>query len=216
MKRGMRRNILTAMKRREIDILIGTQMITKGHDFENVTLVGILDADMSLNFPDFRAAERTFQLLTQMSGRSGRAALSGRVIVQTHSPEHYAVKASERHDFFGFFNEEIKQRKELGYPPFGRLAMIKLSSLKEGLVEGYANELADGLRLAAGHRSPATILGPTPAPISKVRNRYRWRILIKSGDMSGIRDALGGLAAHMGRAPRGIKVAVDVDPVNML
>ncbi len=216
-KAGMRRKILTAMKRSEIDILIGTQMITKGHDFENVTLVGILDADMSLNFPDFRAAERTFQLLTQMAGRSGRAGLSGKVIIQTYSPEHYAIKAAELHDFFRFFNEEMPQRKELCYPPFGRLAMIKISGLKEGLVERYAGELAESIRNpATSHQSPVTVLGPTPAPISRVRNRFRWHILVKSGDMNGIRAAINGLYGRLNNVPSGIKVAVDVDPVNML
>lgn len=213
LKVGARPKILHSMKSKETDVLIGTQMVTKGHDFPNVTLVGVIDADLSLNFPDFRAPERTFQLITQVAGRAGRGDLKGKVVVQTYSPEHYAIKSASHHDFFEFCNEELPQRKELMYPPFGRLALIKIQGANNSVCEKYANDI---FKLITNHKSPVTFLGPSPAPISKIRSNYRWHILAKSNDIKGIRHVSELVNRLAVKPPRGIKVMVDVDPINML
>ncbi len=213
-KVGVRPKILSNMKQGSTDILIGTQMITKGHDFPNVTLVGVIDADMSLNFPDFRAPERTFQLVTQVAGRSGRANRKGTVIVQTFMPEHYAIAAAQTHDFFRFFDEEMPARRELGYPPFGRLALIRIQGLKEKMVETSAKDLFR--KLSTINYKPLTVLGPAPAPLAKVRGKFRWHILIRSGDIKAVRQMIDRVAECESGLPKGIKVIVDVDPINML
>jgi primosomal protein N' (replication factor Y) len=217
LKAGARPKILADMKKGKIDILIGTQMITKGHDFPNVTLVGVLDADLSLNFPDFRAPERTFQLITQAAGRSGRRDMAGEVIVQTFTPEHYAISAAREHDFVRFYESELPFRRELGYPPFGRVALFKIQGSSEAGVKQFSHALFDalsGFLRATGHRSPATILGPSPAPIAKLRNKYRWQIMVRSADIAGIQKAISQALAFP--VPRGIKLSIDMDSVNMM
>jgi len=214
-KAGERTKILTKMKNGEIDILVGTQMITKGHDFPNVTLVGVLDADLSLNFPDFRAPERTFQLITQVAGRSGRADRAGKVIVQTYSPDHFAVSASTTGDIDKFYADELSSREELGYPPFGRLALLKFSGAKEALVEKTATEVALHLQKMADLSGGVLVLGPSVSPVSKIRNNYRWQILLKSRGLKGLKPLLE--AASFGiKPPKGVKLSIDVDPQNML
>ena len=202
--------------RREVDILLGTQMVAKGHDFPAVTLVGVIDADVGLNLPDLRAAERTFQLITQAAGRSGRGELAGEVIIQTMNPSHYSLRYSTSHDYQGFYQEEIAFRNELGYPPAGRMARIEVQSSREQVASDAAASAANRIKqLIRG--SNARLLGPAPSPIAKVRGRYRFQLLLTSSR----RDLLHRLAEEGKKAAeekhgRTCKVIVDVDPVSLM
>ncbi|MBI2342322.1 MAG: primosomal protein N' [Deltaproteobacteria bacterium] len=212
-KAHARPKILSQMKSGKIDILIGTQMITKGHDFPNIALVGVLDADLSLNFPDFRAAERTFQLLAQVAGRAGRRETQGKVIIQTFNPENYAIRSAARHNFFDFYKCEFPIRRELLYPPFGRLVLVKIEGANEQNVEKYSHAIVNSINIPPD----VLILGPSPAPLTKVRGKFRWHFLIKSKDikkLKAVTEQISGL--QNANKPKGIKVSVDVDPVNML
>ncbi|MEO0650974.1 MAG: primosomal protein N' [Planctomycetota bacterium] len=207
--------VLSAFGAGELDFLVGTQMIAKGLDFPRVTLVGIVNADTSLHLPDFRSAERTFQLISQVAGRAGRADLPGRIVAQTENPEHPAVRFAARHDFGSFAEAELISRKALGYPPFGRLVRVvfededgsKCAQVADATARRLHGEL-DG--------TDAVVLGPAPAPLALVRNRYRHHCLVKvprdSPTLSRARELLLGIAAETTR-PR---VLVDVDPMGML
>lgn len=217
-KRGSHETLIRAWERGEIDILVGTQMITKGHDVTGVTLVGALLADLSLNLPDFRAAERTFQLLTQVAGRSGRGDHPGRVVIQTYSPDHYAMKHLTLHDYKGFFGEEIEFRRALNYPPFSRLINLRIDGPKPDQVEKAAKALRKRLGMtqrAAAKFRDIEILGPAPAPIQKLRNRYRWQLLLKGGQTNALLELAQHAREHLPRA-RATRLHVDVDPYNML
>ena len=214
-KSGARGEILSRMKRKKIDILIGTQMITKGHDFPGVTLVLVIDADIALNLPDFRSAERTFQLLTQVSGRAGRSQDKGKVIIQTFSPDHHAVTLAKGHDFSSFSKMELSFRKELSYPPYGKLTLIRFQGMKEKDVQNTADNLIKLLRSTINDQL-STILGPAPAPLSKVRGKYRWQLLIKSNNFSTLRRAVKtAIDKDLPKTP-GVQITIDVDPINML
>lgn len=199
----------------EIDILIGTQMIVKGHDYPGVVLMGVVMADHSLRFPDFRASERTFQLLTQASGRCGRGDYPGRVLVQTFSPDHYSIRHASRHDFIGFYEEEIRYRRELGYPPFTRLAILRVSGPDLERVKVCSERLAEeGALFIQRHGSPVTLLGPAPALLTRLKNRYRWQILLKgalSRDLHAVVAAI--LASPAVRLSKGTRLRVEFDPV---
>jgi primosomal protein N' (replication factor Y) (superfamily II helicase) len=225
---GFLRSTLAAWRAAELDVLVGTQMVAKGHDAPGVTLIGVVLADASLNFPDFRAAERTFQLLAQVSGRAGRGAKPGRVVVQTRQPENLALAAASRHDYASFAAAELSARRELGYPPFGRLTRIVLEGTAEA-VERETDRLARRLRAAAtaatGAGEQVTVLGPAPAAIERLRGRHRHQLLIKAGDaraMSRLLDAArlrhgdGEPPAGRGRTDPAVRIIVDVDPINML
>ena len=217
--RGSHEEILRRWKKGEIDILIGTQMITKGHDVSGVTLVGALLADLSLNLPDFRAAERTFQLLSQVAGRAGRGENPGRVIVQTYVPDHYAIEHLVAHDYKGFFAAESEFRRALGYPPFGRLVNLRLDGPRLSEVETKAKTLAEALRRLQA-RSPKfneqiQVLGPAAAPIEKLRNRYRWQLLLR-GKQSSVLLSFARHALELMPSSRGVRLHVDVDPNSML
>ena len=173
--------IIGQFRAQKADILIGTQMVAKGHDFPNVTLVGILAADLTLHIQDFRSAERTFQLITQVSGRAGRGDLPGKVIVQTYDPEHYSIISAKEHDYLSFYNKEITIRKELDYPPFSHIFMILLVSTNEKTVISSAFRLMDIMNYF-NKKNKSKLYGPTPAIISKIKNKYRWRIIVKSND----------------------------------
>lgn len=220
-RKGAHERILTAFKRGEADILVGTQMIAKGLDFPRVTLVGVVTADTALNLPDFRAAERTFQLLTQVAGRAGRDERPGEVIIQTYSPDHYSIMAARTHDYTGFYRGEMELRQSLEYPPFSRLVRIVVSGTDETKVihasdylEKIFRELAAGMDL--GIAEP--VLGPAPAPLARIKRRYRWQLCLKG-------KAPEKLAALVKQAmPRfedyikgeGIKVSIEADPQAML
>ncbi|EYE89273.1 hypothetical protein Q428_03085 [Fervidicella metallireducens AeB] len=181
-KKGEQERIYKEFKENKADILIGTQMISKGMDFKNVTLVGVVAADTSLNLPDFRAAERTFQILMQVAGRAGRGEKSGKVIIQTYEPEHYSIKYVKNHDYCGFYNEEINYRKILNNPPFTEILYVLFTSEKEDELVKKCMEIKEKIK-NTGLSIDSIILGPTPCPISKINNLFRWHMLIK-GDAS--------------------------------
>jgi primosomal protein N' (replication factor Y) len=171
--------IYNSFKEGKADILIGTQMIAKGLDFKNVTLVGVIAADLTLNLPDFRAAERTFQLITQVSGRAGRGEKSGKVIVQTYNPENYSIKYSGTNDYLGFYHEEIKIREDMNYPPFSQIMSINFSSKDENLLIKNIQNVGIFLKNKAIEYDKINMLGPVPCSISKIKDMYRWQIIFK-------------------------------------
>ncbi|MDZ7641089.1 MAG: primosomal protein N' [Desulfurivibrio sp.] len=208
--------VLKAVRDQEIDVLIGTQMITKGHHFPQVTLVGIVWADAGLGIPDYKAAERTFQLLTQVSGRAGRGEHPGRVIVQTLQADHYSVSLAQAHDYQGLYQREIALRRRLGFPPFGRLINLRL----DGENEQRCQELAAGLGAIARRQQPAgvQVLGPAPAPLARLRGRYRWQLLLKGAEVAAIHTLCRGICAEFAKLPGAstVKLSLDVDPENMV
>jgi primosomal protein N' (replication factor Y) len=214
--KGGHARILRGLEEGSIDILVGTQMIAKGHDFPGVTLVGVVSADATLNLPDFRSAERTFQLITQVMGRAGRGDAPGRVVVQSLAPDHYAITRAATHDFAGFYAEELEYRREAGYPPFAHLAALIFSGNSAAAVEKGAEAAAALLRTIRQElRCRVEVLGPAAPPLAKVRGRYRWQILLKS---TGRTDLHRLLAAFKGKVqlPAVVRLAIDVDPVDLL
>ena len=218
-KRGSHDALIRRWEKGEIDILIGTQMITKGHDVSGVTLVGALLADLSLNVPDFRAAERTFQLLSQVAGRCGRGHEPGTVIVQTYAPDHYTIQHLINHDYRGFFSAECEFRRALNYPPFSRLVHIRLEGADPSEIETKAKNLATALRAKLNGddrlRAQSDVLGPAPSPIHKLRNRYRWQLLLKSPQISTLRTLAAEARSLVPKGPR-VRLHIDVDPYSML
>jgi len=213
--------ILGQVRRGELNLLIGTQMITKGHDLPRVTLVGVLSADLSLNIPDFRAGERTFQLLTQVAGRSGRGALPGNVIVQTYNPLHYSIRMAPAQAFAPFYQQELKYRQETNYPPFSRLINLRLEGNVEARVKRQAGELERIVnRLLGDKRYSGQIeaLGPASAPLSRLKGKHRVQMLLKAGKWQLLHEFAERILAEMerGQLISGVKLIVDVDPVNML
>jgi primosomal protein N' (replication factor Y) len=219
-RRGVLRSTLLAFSRREIDVLVGTQMLAKGHDFPAVTLVGVVSADAGLNFPDFRAAERTFQLLTQVAGRAGRGTSPGRVILQSWHPEHHALQFARRQDYAGFYEREIEFRKLMGYPPFQNLTQILVSDEDEQKARRVSEAIADALKQRVGRepgeRKPR-ILGPAAAPIEKLRGQYRIQILLKSNPNVPVSPILEDCFAVLEkqRVTAG-RIHIDVDPLSLL
>jgi primosomal protein N' (replication factor Y) (superfamily II helicase) len=214
--KGGHARVLKELEDGTVDILIGTQMIAKGHDFPGVTLVGVVSADASLNLPDFRSSERTFQLVTQVMGRAGRGDKPGRVLVQTLAPEHYALTHAVDHDFEGFYAEELSFREDVGYPPFAHLASLTISSVTAAQAERSCEEAAALLRkIKRDCRLRVEILGPVTAPLGKVRGRFRWQILLKGRERSELHRLLFHFRAGYGH-PSTVRLVVDVDPVEML
>ncbi len=214
--RGGHARILKRLEEGAIDILIGTQMIAKGHDYPGVTLVGVVCADSTLNLPDFRGAERTFQLVTQVMGRAGRGDAPGKVLIQGMAPDHYALVRAASHDYEGFYDDELRFRRETGYPPFSHLALLNLSCTTEKPLEEAALEAARILRdLRRETGARMEILGPAPAPLAKVRGRYRRQILLKSANRADMKKTLTGFRA-LWNPSRIIRTNVDIDPVDTL
>ncbi len=209
--------VLDRLRRREIDVLVGTQMVTKGHDIPGVTLVGVMLADQSLAFPDFRAAERTFQLLAQVAGRAGRGEKAGLVLVQSYQPDHPAVRAASEHDYANFFRQEVRARGELGYPPFARLVAVRVDAGGESQARRAVEQLA-----ASAARHPKVrdrtvrLMGPAPAPISRLRGRFRFRLLLRSADRQALRSVAARVAERIERGLGPAHASLDVDPVSML
>jgi primosomal protein N' (replication factor Y) len=211
------RRILDAVARREVDVLFGTQMIAKGLDFPDVTLVGVVDADTGLHLPDFRAAERTFQLIAQVAGRAGRGPAGGRVLVQTHTPGHAALVAAAAHDFESFATSEIDARRTPAYPPHVGLVNALVSGTDESEVVDGAAVLAEWLRGLTHARGEAAVdvIGPAPAPLSRIQRRWRWHVVLRSAD----RRLLGRIVRYATRrapVPRSVRVVYDRDPVSLL
>jgi len=210
--KGSQQTIFTQMERREVDILVGTQMIAKGHDFAAVTLVGVIDTDAALNFPDFRSAERSFSLLAQVAGRAGRGELLGQVLVQTYAADNPVLECAVDHDFHRFAAQELPLRQLLHYPPFGYLVNLLLSSLDRQAVEHSAQTLADQL---AGHAG-VEVLGPAPCPLFRLRNRYRMQILLKAQLRAPLRKLLLVAPGWYKIIASNVTLAIDVDPVDMM
>jgi primosomal protein N' (replication factor Y) len=213
-RRGAVVDVLGRFARREIDLLIGTQMIAKGHDFPRVTLVGVISADVGLGLPDFRAAERTFQLLTQVVGRAGRGEQAGEAIIQTLHPEHYSVRHACRQDYAAFFEEEMRYRRALRYPPVVSLVnvVVRGPSLRGALDD--ATDLVERLRAASRGRGDVRVLGPAPAPLGRLKGEHRCQLFVKGPSRGDMREALRlALAA---RADLARRISVDVDPLTVL
>ena len=220
------RDIIKRFRKGDIDLMVGTQMVTKGHDFPKVTTVGVVLADLSLNFPDFRASERTFQLLTQVAGRAGRGEVPGKVYIQTYSPEHYSLESAQHHDFEGFARKELEVRQETAYPPFGHLVAFKFEAASEGgahqAARDYAGAARRHLRQNPEMARHVFMLGPALAPLARLKGKYRWQILIKSRSRSMVRKltiaALNGVGYFDkgGSTHKNVRVIVDVDPLSML
>ena len=206
-REGGHERLLRRVERREVDIVVGTQMIAKGLDLPLVTAIGVIHADTMLHLPDFRSGERTFQLLTQVAGRAGRRAPGGRVVVQSYTPDHYAIQAAARHDYAAFYAEEIDFRRAHRYPPFVRLVRYLFRDPDEAICAAEAEEMARRLARHARARGVAMdLLGPTPAFASRVRGRYQWQIVLRAADLEPLLD---GLPTRPGWA-------VDVDPQSLL
>jgi len=212
------RALLGRFRRHEIDVLVGTQMVAKGHDVHNVTLVGVIMADLGLNFPDFRSAERTFQLMTQVAGRAGRGERPGRVLIQSLSPAHSALQAARLHDYEHFATHEIPLRRQLRYPPFGFLIAVRFEAKRPALAEQAAEMCARALNPHLGPQVQA--LGPALAPLGRIRGRTRYQILLKGTERGPVRRALGGamqaIEAPLQQRFRNVRVVVDVDPQDLL
>ncbi|MDD4309839.1 MAG: primosomal protein N', partial [Candidatus Cloacimonetes bacterium] len=216
-KRDTYKSLYNRMKKGEVDILLGTQMISKGLDFPNVTLVGIVMADISLNVPDFRAAERSFQLITQVAGRSGRSDKAGEVIIQTYNPQHYAIVAASHQDFLGFAEEELEYRKKLYYPPFYRLARILFQCPDLEFLKAELQDLQK-LKQILCMQFPVPellIMGPSAAPFGKIANSYRYHLILKGKDTKVIHKALS-LFKQEFICRGGISYQIDVDPVSLM
>ena len=210
--------VLDRMRSGEIDILVGTQMVTKGHDLPRVTLVGVVNADAALSLPDFRAAERGFQLLVQVAGRAGRHDRPGHVLIQTRDPAQPAIVFAARHDVAGFLEHELGDRRELGYPPFRRMALVRVDGPGEQDTRRVAAKLAVRARMApeVGDRR-CDVLGPAPAPIARLRGRYRFRLLLRAAERPALRAVLRVVQQAWHAEPdRRARVALDVDPISML
>jgi len=220
-KRWSHQRILKKVKSGETDILVGTQMIAKGHDFPNVTLVGVICADLSLNLPDFRSSERTFQLLTQVAGRAGRGIAPGRVIIQTFNPNHYSVQMAKDQDFAKFYQEEARFRSELSYPPFSRLINFRIGGNSQKRSIKAAEEMGEwGRRLLKEktYGGGIEILGPSPAPLVKLKGKYRYHMLVKGRRAHSLHQFVEELASEMNKRwiGRGISLTIDVDPISVM
>lgn len=207
-RKGAHEKMINAFKNHEYDILLGTQIVAKGLDFSNVTLVGVINADTSLNIPDFRSSENTFALLSQVAGRSGRSEKSGEVIIQTFNPEHYAISYTKTHDYIGFYNKEMYIRKTLKYPPFYYLCYIKISGKK---VDEVGNEAEKIKRALVRNLYNTTVLGPTPATIFRVNNIYRYGIILKYKKEDRLKETLEKILEYY-KAKTNIKIDVDFNP----
>jgi len=212
---GAQRRILRDWHAGDTDILVGTQMVSKGHDVPGVTLVIVLLADLSLNVPDFRAGERTFQLLVQVAGRAGRGTVPGRVLVQTLRPEHPSLSAATRHDHAGFMAGELEWRRVLSYPPFARLTLVRIDGTDEGRVERAATRLGERLRAQATalEAGEGAVLGPAPPPVARLRGRHRRQLLLRSSKVPALPAMARSARAMEGALRRaGMRLVVDVDP----
>jgi primosomal protein N' (replication factor Y) len=218
--KGSHEKLLSTFRDRKADVLLGTQMIAKGLDFPHVTLVGVISADTMLRLPDFRATERTFQLLTQVSGRAGRHQLLGEVIVQTYTPEHYSIQYAANHDYRGFARKELLVRKELGYPPYRKLALATLSHDDLSRLVKVSDAFAKAMkqRLAESSDVDTELLGPVPSPIPKLKDRYRFQCVVKYREETKVREMLreitDGFLDEIRKTSLGIQI--DIEPQVLL
>lgn len=208
--------IYNTFKNGEADILIGTQMVSKGLDFKNVTLVGILAADMSINIPDYRAAERTFQIITQVAGRAGRGEKQGEVLIQTYTPEHYSLQYAVNYDYEGFYEKEFTVRAMMKYPPFGKLLLINGISKKEDLLKNFMHKITMMIKNLVKNNLDIEILGPIPCMISKVKENYRWQIVIKGEFNSDFTKNIKEILYDENKnVYNDIRISIDINPNNL-
>ncbi|MGA9821569.1 MAG: primosomal protein N', partial [Desulfobaccales bacterium] len=212
--------VLESFAAGDLDLLVGTQMIAKGHHFPGVSLVGVVAADLSLFFPEYHAGEHTFQLLSQVAGRAGRGETPGKVLVQTFHPEHYLFQMVQSQDWIGFYEREIEMRRRLGYPPFTRLALARLDGPVEAAVAREARRLTAALKREVERdgelRSRVQVLGPAPAGLARLQGRYRWQLLLKSYGRPALATALGHLRRLFSPLPRTrLNLTLDIDPNNL-
>ena len=208
------RRILGDFRTGKIDILVGTQMIAKGLHFPNVTLVGIIHADLSLHIPDFRAGERTFQLLTQVAGRAGRGEVEGEVYVQSFTPFHPAIQYARRHDYVGFYEQEIEFRQQLNYPPVGRVALLTLRGRSEDRVKFVADHLRREMDTVAKELGEVVVAGPAPAPLLRAENFYRYQIMLRTSRMPQLSRKLSVLRETF-PIPEDLRLVIDIDPMSL-
>jgi len=220
--KGKVQQVLKRFRNKEIDILVGTQMVTKGHDFPDVSLVGVISADLSLNWPDFRAGETTFQLLSQVAGRTGRGSSPGRVIIQTYNPSHYAICAARDYDYNGFFSREAELRRRLRYPPFSSIANLRFLGNSKSKTEHMAGQMKMRIKEMIQSRPKSKkdieVLGPVEAPIARLKNKYRQQILIKSRRPRPLNQLLNDVDKLSSQllGSSGVKLIIDVDPYQMV
>jgi len=215
---GQRRLLetLERFKRGRLDVLLGTQILAKGHDFPGVSLVGVLQADLTLGFPDIRGAERTFQLLTQVAGRAGRGPRAGRVLVQTYMPQHPALLRAQSHDFAGFAEEELRLRRMRGWPPWTALALVRLSGKDDAAVEETARRVVSALERPA-KAAEVEILGPALAPIARIKGRLRMQILLRAPGRGALQQVITAAEPAVRKlVPRNVRADMDVDPIDMM
>ena len=216
-KKNSYEEIYNSFKNHEADILIGTQMIAKGLDFKDVTLVGVLAADLSLNVPDFRSAERTFQLITQVAGRAGRGKKEGKVIVQTYSPDNYSIQFSLKNDYLGFYHREIAIRRDMNYPPFSKILLINLSSKKESLLIKYIQNIGIFLKNKLKENDKIEMLGPCPCAIPKINEFYRWQIILKGNINYTIANNIKNIVYEITKEIYSdIRVSLDLNPLSLM
>jgi primosomal protein N' (replication factor Y) len=214
---GQFRRILEDFRQGKIDLLVGTQLFAKGHDFPGVTLVGVVSADIGLGLPDFRSAERTFQLLTQAAGRSGRGEMPGRVLVQTFYPDHYAIRLAAEQNYEAFFHKEMRFRRMMHYPPETALANVIAQGAKLEQAAQVAKQVGDFLIPLEQRTEGLKVLGPAPAPLAKVEGRFRIQFLIKSTSRARLNTILRQLADHCNEQSIPQRsVMIDMDPVNIM
>ena len=215
-KRKKYLSILQAVKNREIDILVGTQMIAKGLHFPNITLVGVIWADAGFAIPDYKAGERTFSLLSQVTGRAGRGDQPGKVIIQTNQPQHYAIRYAQDHDYTALYEQEIATRSPMGFPPFSRMINIKFSGVDETKVEKAARKTSAFIQ-GDCKQHKIDVLGPSPSPVGKIKDKFRWQLLLKGTSAQALHNACSRiLDEKRALCPQNVRMVVDVDPENMM
>jgi primosomal protein N' (replication factor Y) len=219
-KRGALTEGLETFRRGEADVLLGTQMVAKGLDFPTVTLVGVIHADLGLSLPDFRSSERTFQLLTQVAGRSGRGPREGLVLFQTSRPDHEALRAAAAQDYPRFFREEMEARRDPSYPPHCRLVNLLFDGRDELRVTAAAEAVADLLVSRTAANLPGVrdveVLGPAPQPFSRLKGKHRWHVTLRGTDHRTLHDLAAAALEHRAGVSDGVRMGVDVNPVSLL
>lgn len=215
-KKNSHEEILNKFKNENIDILIGTQMVVKGHHFPNVTLVGVIAADSSLNMEDYRANEKTFQILTQVAGRAGREYLPGNVVIQTYNPDNFSIECAESQNYDNFYSTEIKLRQQLKYPPFRDIILLGISAEDEKNVQEVASKIYALLSRKLTTLTDVNVYKPRPAPIDKIKNKYRWRIIVKGKFESSIIEAINEVLQDTYIYNKKARIIVDVNPTNMM
>lgn len=218
-RKGSHQQILESFGEGNADILVGTQMVAKGLDIAGVTLVGVINADINLKMPDFRAGERTFQLLAQVAGRAGRGDNPGEVLIQTYTPDHYSIQAASHHNYEEFFRQEFTLRKEMGYPPFAKMVRLMVNGKDENAVQNAAENLRARLEgvVGASNGGKIFIVGPAPAALTRIKDSYRWHIIAWSADYKRLRKAMEKFWRDTGGvAPvKGVNLSIDVDPMSI-